>query len=143
MYPHLSLELNRLIPQLIQFGILIFRREFDKCRSLLERALTNNAQKAFNDCGKEFPEDGNWKKYLPASCKSAVSDLEKRLCRVKDGCWERIRTPLEEGRYYDLCSDLMQNYQNNKKLLKKIGIQVGEKADVMMEEMMQRVEIYR
>ena len=130
-------------PKIFNLDILIFRREFDKCRSLLEKALKNNIRWAFEHNGLEFPEDENWRKYLPESCESASSKLERDLYHVEQACWKRIRTPLEEGRYYELCSELMQNYQKNKKLLKKVGIQLVERSDEMMEEMMRAVEVYK
>ena len=122
---------------------LIFKGRFDDCKALLDRALLNNVHWAFNSCGVEFPDDGNWRKYLPINEESAANRFQQILSQVESSCWKRIRVLLEEGRYFELCSEFMQNYQNNKKLLKKIGIQLGEKADEMMKEMMSAAEAYR
>ena len=129
-------------PDRFHLDILIFRRQFDELKALLNKALTNNVRWAFRYCGMEFPEDGNWRTYLPTCEEDAVGRFKSTLYRVERSCWKPLRTMLEEGRYYELCSELMENYQKNKKLLKRVGIQLGEKADMMMEEMMRDVESF-
>ena len=124
--------------------ILIFRREFEKCSALLEKTLLDLIRSIFDSHGVGFPEDGNWRKYLPESGEEAKSKFQRELCWAEEHtCWKDTRTALEEHRYYELCSKLMQNYQTNKKLLKKAGILLGEKSDAMMEAMMKAVEDYR
>ena len=127
-------------PMRDHIDILIFRREFEECKALLERALLNNVHWTFNYNKTEFPEDGNWRKYLPDSYEDAENPFQKMLFSTENSCWKKVRTPLAEGKYYEFCSELMQLYKANKRKLKKIGIQLGEKADAMMEEMMLDVE---
>lgn len=130
-------------PRRYHLDILIFQRKFDECKALLEKALLNNVHWSFNYCKTDFPADGNWRSYLPESYETATSQLQRNLSRTENSCWKNVRTQLEEHRYYELCSELMQTYRINKKLLKKVGIQLGEKSDEMMEEMMHDIEKYR
>lgn len=127
-------------PKRFHIDILLFRGEFEKCRQMLEKSIEKGARRAYCYNGVKFPEDGNWRKSLPRSEAEATSPFLKELYYTEQSGWKNIRAALAEGRYRELCSELMQNYQNNKQLLQRIGIHLGNDSDAMMDAMMRRTE---
>ena len=120
--------------------MLLFRREFDGLKALLENDLFIGIKRIFGEHNVEFPKDGNWQRFLPPDEHTENKFAHELFWARNKSYWSKIRLPLAQGEYYKLCEELALDYQKNKKRLKKLGMPVGEKMDIMMEELMASIE---
>lgn len=107
---------------------MIYLGRYDELESLLERCLTVAVKTEFNTYGVPFPDDGNWRKYLPTNMEAARNEFEEELFSVNEAYWADLREQLSRKDCKALNDRLLDNYYANRKQLKKTGITLSDQS---------------